>query len=149
MRPIFARAMYPGEVRRLYKLVREGKKQISKRAKAIVLSGIYRYKVSEISRMLDFHPNHLRKWIHRFNHEGIESIIDAPEIGIRRKFDESIKGKIAKIVKKPPRKYGLSFSDWTLYRLKYYLEESGIVDKISHETVRRILKEHKIDLKTK
>ncbi|MCM8816314.1 MAG: helix-turn-helix domain-containing protein [Candidatus Omnitrophica bacterium] len=149
MRPIFARVIYPQEERKLRQLIKHGGAQISKRAKAIILSSIHRYSVAEISRMVNFHPNHLRKWIHRFNQSGIVSIINSPESGVQKKFDKKIKEKIISIVRKSPRKCGLLFSYWTLYKLKHYLEEQKIVDKISHETIRRILKEYQINLRRK
>ena len=65
--PIYAREPENQEKEKIYKLLKEGEEHIKKRLKAIILSGIHRYKISEISKILNFHPQNLRKWIHRFN----------------------------------------------------------------------------------
>ncbi|HOK57339.1 MAG TPA: helix-turn-helix domain-containing protein [bacterium] len=135
------------DVKKLFEFLKDEKEYIKKRAHLIILSGIHRYKVSEITKIIKIHPNHLRKWIHRYNKHGLESIVESPETGKKKKFKENIKNRIIEIVKTPPRKLGLLFSMWTLYKLKNYLEDKGIVEGISHETIRRILKETNIDLK--
>lgn len=127
--------------RKLLKILKSGEEHLKRRVRALILSGIHRYKVSEISKIVNLHPNHLRKWIHRYNRNGIEAILKAPKTGKRKRFTENLKRKIIKIANIPPRKLGLLFSNWTLFKLKNYLEEKGIVDKISHETIRKILKE--------
>lgn len=143
-KPIFVKE---DEKNKLIEIIEKGENYLKRRAKAILLSGIHKYRVSEISKILNIHPNHLRKWIHRYNKEGIEIILKSPKAGVRKRFGENIKNKIIEIVHKPPRKLGLLFSYWTLYRLKAYLENNRIVNKISHETIRRILKQANINLK--
>ncbi|MCM8785166.1 MAG: helix-turn-helix domain-containing protein [Candidatus Omnitrophica bacterium] len=135
------------DVEKLFEFLKSEKEHIKKRVHLIILSGIHRYRVSEISRIVKIHPNHLRKWIHRYNKDGLEAILQSPEKGRKKNFGHDIKEKIIKIVHIPPRKLGLLFSNWTLYKLKKFLEEKKIVEKISHETIRRILKEANIDFK--
>ncbi|MCX7917239.1 MAG: helix-turn-helix domain-containing protein [bacterium] len=135
------------DVKKLYKMLRCGEEYIKKRVQTIILSGIHRYKVSEIRKIISLHPNHLRKWIHRYNEGGIEAIINSPKTGKKEKFGKKTKEKIIKIAKVSPRKLGLLFSKWTLYKLKKYLEENKIIENISHETLRKIFKEINIKLK--
>jgi transposase len=136
------------DVKKLYEILREGQEYMKKRVHAIILSGIYRYKVVEIAKIVNLHPNHLRKWIRRYNEDGIDSILNSPKTGKKRQITENIKNKITEIAKISPRKLGLLFSNWTLHQLKKYLEENKIIEKISHETVRKILKETKVNLKS-
>ncbi len=133
--------------KKLFEILKNGEEYLKKRAHAIILSGINKYRVGEISKIINLHPNHLRKWINRYNRDGIDAILESPKTGKKQKFRENVKKKIIEIVHIPPRKLGLLFSWWTLYKLKNYLEEKGIVEKISHETIRRILKETNINLK--
>ncbi|MGC8976745.1 MAG: helix-turn-helix domain-containing protein [Candidatus Ratteibacteria bacterium] len=135
------------DIKKLYELLKTGEEHIKKRVHTIILSGIYKYKVSEISRIIKLHPNHLRKWIHRYNKEGIDTIVNSPKIGKKEKFGENVRNKIIEIAKISPRKLGLLFSNWTLFKLKKYLEETKIIENISHETIRRIIKKMNIDLK--
>ena len=131
----------------LFEILKNGEEHLKKRVHALILSGIHRYRVSEISKIINLHPNHLRKWIHRYNKNGIESILNSPKTGKKRKIKENLKKKIIEIANIPPRKLGLLFSWWTLHKLKKYLEEKNIVEKISHEAIRKILKEANINLK--
>jgi len=135
------------DIKKLYEILKKGEEHIKKRVHAIILSGIHKYKVSEISKIVNLHPNHLRKWIKRYNKEGIDIILNSPRTGKKKKITEDIKNKIIEIAKIPPRKLGLLFSNWTLHKLKKYLEENKIIEKISHETIRKILKETNIEIK--
>ena len=144
---LFARKPTDEENNILVKILKEGEEYLKKRARAILLSGKDRYKISEISRIVGLHPINLRKWIHRFNMMGINSILEAPKVGLKKRFDENFKEKLIKIVKQQPRKLGLLSTYWTLHNLKEYLENKKIVLRISHETIRRILKEANLNLK--
>ena len=135
------------DIKKLYEILKKGEEHIKKRVHAIILSGIHKYKVSEISKIVNLHPNHLRKWIKRYNKEGIDIILNSPRTGKKKEITEDIKNKIIEIAKIPPRKLGLLFSNWTLHKLKKYLEENKIIEKISHETIRKILKETNIEIK--
>jgi transposase len=135
------------DIKKLYEILKKGEEHIKKRVHAIILSGIHKYRVSEISKIVNLHPNHLRKWIKRYNKEGIDIILNSPRTGKKKEITEDIKNKIIEIAKIPPRKLGLLFSNWTLHKLKKYLEENKIIEKISHETIRKILKETNIEIK--
>jgi len=134
------------DIKKLYEILKRGEEHIKKRVHAIILSGIHKYRVSEISKIVHLHQNHLRKWIKRYNKEGIDVILNSPKTGKKKKITENVKNKIIEIAKIPPRKLGLLFSNWTLHKLKNYLEENKIIEKISHETIRKILKETNIKL---
>ena len=144
---LFARKPCEEEKNVLTKILSQGEEHLRKRARIILLSGEHKYKISEISRIVGLHPINLRKWIHRFNRRGIIPILEAPEVGLKRRFDENFKEKLIEIVKQPPRKLGLFSTHWTLHTLKEYLEKKKIVLRISHETIRRILKEANLNLK--
>ncbi|MCD6407635.1 hypothetical protein J7L87_01115, partial [bacterium] len=58
---LFARRPSEKEEKILYEIIKEGEEYLKKRAKAIILSGIHRYRISEISKLLHFHPQNLRK----------------------------------------------------------------------------------------
>ncbi|NOZ63803.1 MAG: helix-turn-helix domain-containing protein [Caldiserica bacterium] len=144
---LFAREPSREEKKVLKRILKEGENHLRKRARIILLSSEHKYKIPEISRIVDLHPINLRKWIHRFNRKGLGSILEAPRVGLKKRFDESFKIKLIGIVKQPPRKLGVFATHWTLHSLKDYLEKKGIVLGISHETIRRILKEANLSLK--
>ncbi len=144
---VFARKPSLEEKKILEKILKEGEYHLRKRARIILLSSEHKYKIPEISRIVNLHPINLRKWIHRFNRKGLSSLLEAPRVGLKKRFDESFKDKLLSIVRQPPRKLGVFATHWTLHGLKDYLEKKRIVLEISHETIRRILKEANLSLK--
>lgn len=145
--PLFAREPEKEEREKIFKLLENAEEHIRKRLKAIILSGIHRFRISEISKILNFHPKNIRKWIHKFNKNGLDAVISAPKVGKKKKFSPEIKEKIYEIIMKSPRKFGYRFTHWTLHRIKDHLEKNRLVNRISHETIRRILKEKNINTK--
>ena len=108
------------------------------RAKLILLSN-EGYRVPEIGRVLGAHPANLRKWIRRFNEQGLAGLVSRRSRGAKPRFTEDQKQRIVRLASTSPRKLGLTFSNWTLHRLADQARERQIVDRISHEYVRQIL----------
>ena len=95
------------------------------------------------------HDVNIRKWIHRFNEKGIESIISRKHIHKPIKISDNIKKKIVEIaaVNNPRDCYQLPFSTLSLRRvLAGYIfnKELNLVDSISHTEIRNILLKHGI-----
>jgi len=92
------------------------------------------------------HDVDIRKWIHRFNEQGIEGIMSKLHIRKPVKISDEIEKKIVDIATKNPRKdYGLPFSTWSLHVLAGYIsKELKLVDSISHTEIRTILLNHGI-----
>ena len=72
--------------------------------------------------------------------EGCQGLITVRSGGAKPRFTEAQKRRIADLAKRPPRELGLNFSNWTLHRLAEQAAKRHIVDQISHEYVRQILK---------
>ena len=143
---LFARAINDEERKRLRDLAASDDERMKRRAQAILLSADDRYRVPEIARMVILGADKVRKWIVRFNEGGIDGLKTRNyKPGPPPRFTEDIKDNIIRIATTPPRSLGLLFSNWTLHGLKAYLMESGTVDEISHETLRKILKEANVD----
>ncbi len=102
-------------------------------------------KVQQIAETVGMHPINVRKWIHRFNARGFEGLVTRKSPGRPRVFSEEQRRRIVEIAQTPPDKLGLERSRWSLQRLRRYLIEQGIVDRISVETIRQILQEHGIE----
>jgi transposase len=103
------------------------------------------YTVPEIRRITNHHDNNIRKWIHRFDEQGIEGIIRSkrnyhPSVKVTGKVEE----QIVRIASTNPRDLGLKFSTWSLRVLAGYLMERKIVSSISHAEVRNVLLKHRI-----
>jgi len=106
----------------------------------IVLLSSQGYNSTEIASLVGRHPASVRKWIHRFNEQGISSLINAPSPGRKRSYTNDQAQQMVEIALTEPRALGQPFSRWSLHRLVRYLVETGVVDTISHDTVWRILR---------
>ncbi len=119
-------------------------KYLKHRSQVILLSN-QKYRIPEIGVILNAHPTNLRKWIHRFNEHGPNGLISSRSGGPPSRFTEEQKQKIIELAKKRPRDLGLNFTRWTLYKLVNQAVKRGVVDSISHEYVRQILKAKGVD----
>ncbi len=113
--------------------------ELCHRAQVILLSA-EGHRVPEIARALGAHPANLRKWLHRFNADGCQGLVTVRAGGAKPRITEAQKKRIADLAQRPPRELGLNFSNWTLHKLADQATKRHIVDQISHEYVRQILK---------
>jgi transposase len=142
MRYTFIRSITDDERNILYDMMAwdDDDKESSYRAKIILLRD-KGYTVPEIRMATNHHDVNIRKWIHRFNEEGIEGIISKIHAHKPVKITTEIEKKIVKIATKNPREgCGLSFSTWSLRVLAGYVsKELNLVNSISHTEIRNIL----------
>lgn len=115
-------------------------KESGYRAKIILLKDDG-YTVPQIRKMTNHHDHNIRKWIHRFNQQGIDGIISKKHDHKQHKFNDEIEKKIVAIASANPREnYGLGFSIWSLRVLAGFLmNDLKTIDKISHTEIRNIL----------
>src|SRR4051812_3491811 len=84
------------------------------RAKIILLKD-EGYTVPEIRVAINHHDANIRKWIHRFNEQGIKGIASKIHMHKPAKISDEIEKKIVGMAAKNPREgYGLPFSTWSL-----------------------------------
>lgn len=146
MDQVVARKLRPYEGRKLQQLRRQLSNAVnSRRARIIVLSqgGVCN---REIAKRLGLSTQWVRKIIHRFNHRGIEGISWYPYLcsrGQPRTFTAEVVEQIAEVALSPPPQL-IGMSVWSLAKLQAYLIEQGIVEWISVEWLRRILRRCRI-----
>ena len=100
----------------------------------------------EIRKITNHHDNNIRKWIHRFNEDGIDGIVSRKHIRNAHKITDNIERKIVEIASNDPRKYRLKFSTWSLRVLAgYIMEEKKLVESISHTEIKNVLVKHGIE----
>ena len=104
------------------------------------------YTVPEIRKITNRHNNNIRKWIHRFNEDGIDGILSRKHVRNAHKITNDIERRIVEIVSNDPRKYKLKFSTWSLRVLAgYIMEEKKLVESISHTEIKNVLVKHGIE----
>jgi transposase len=107
MRDTFLRLLSDDERNMLYDMIQDDEES-SYRAKIILLKD-EEYTVPEIRRAINHHDINIRKWIHRFNEQGVEGIMSKLHKHRSIKLTVEIEKKIVEIASKNPREgYGLS-----------------------------------------
>jgi transposase len=86
-------------------------------------------------------PDRVRDVLHNFNADGFDSLRPKYAGGRPPKFDLAQRAEIKKIALGRPADYGLPFSTWSLSKLADFLVAEGVVEDISHEGLRGLLRE--------
>ena len=133
------------EGRRLLGIIRRGTGSVVtwRRAQMVLLSaqGMPVGKIAKVSFTSD---DRVRDLIHNFNADGFDSLYPKYR-GVRTKtFTLPERREIKKIAKSKPTEHGLPFSTWSLTRLADFLVAEGVVDDISHEGLRILLREQSV-----
>jgi transposase len=89
-------------------------------------------------------PDRVRDVLHNFNTDGFESLKPKYAGGRPPKFDLDQRVEIKKIALSRPADHRLPFSTWSLSKLADFLVAEGVVEDISHEGLRVLLREQGI-----
>jgi transposase len=131
-----------GEGRRLLRIVRRGTGSAVtwRRAQMVLLSaqGMVPGKIAEVTFTS---ADRVRDVIHNFNDDGFASLYPKYSGGRPRTFTLPERREIKKIAKSRPSEHGLPFSTWSLSKLADFLVAEGVVDDISHEGLRVLLRD--------
>jgi transposase len=120
----------------LYRKSKDGRLRL--RAHIILLAAEQGMVVPQIAAIVRLNEESVRKWLKRYQAEGIDGLKDNPRPGMEPTVTEEFRAKLVSAARRRPRSLGLPFSMWTLQRLADYLaEETGL--RVSYETVRRYL----------
>lgn len=111
---------------------------LAQRARIILMSN-QGWHVPQIAHQLDVHHHTVRKYVHRFNIEGMAALNDRPGRGRSPIYGREQREKVIQIARTSPRALGLPYEVWTLSTLQTYLRETGLASSIGRETIRRIL----------
>jgi transposase len=80
--------------------------------------------VREIMAALHLDERTVRRWLHRFNAQGLAGLTDAPRQGRPTIYTTQEVGVVIATSLTPPDDLGLPFGSWTLDRLVAYLSET-------------------------
>jgi len=137
---LFVREISFAEGRCLQKVLRRSKNRIKIRRAQVILCSAQGFKVPTIAERFYFTVGHVRSIIQQFNLEGIAAIEPKYGIGRPEKFSEEQKSIIIETALCPPDLLGRPFRRWSLAKLREYLIEQKIIDSVSLETLRQILR---------
>lgn len=140
--PLFVRPLTLEEREGLKQFCESSNKEQATRAGVILLSADGKT-TAEINQSLGSHPTNIKKWIRKFNADGVDGISTkkrGPQGGPRPNFTSSQIEEILRLASMRPADAGYRFKEWTPQKLATAAIERRIVDRISHVTVRQILK---------
>ena len=130
------------EGRRLVRIVRRGSGSVVtwRRAQMVLLSA-QGMDVPAIAKVAFTSQDRVRDVIRNFNADGFGSLYPKYKGGHPPKFTLPQRREIKKIAKSKPAEHDLPFSTWSLAKLADFLVAGGVVDDISHEGLRVLLRE--------
>ena len=107
----------------------------------IVLWSAQAMDVPAIAKIAFTSEDRVREVIHNFNADGFDSLAPKYAGGRPPKFTLPERQAIKKIALSRPQDHDLPFSTWSLSKLAEFLVAEGVVDDISHEGLRVLLRE--------
>lgn len=125
------------ELDRANRTAKDGRLRI--RALIVLLAAERGMVAPEIAAVVRLNEETVRRWLVRYQAEGLEGLQDSPRPGAPPKVTRAYREQLLAVVRRRPRSLGLPFSLWTGERLADYLaEQTGI--RVSRETVYRLLR---------
>jgi len=130
------------EGNRLLRIVRRSSGSVVtwRRAQMVLLSA-QGMDVAQIAVVAFTSPDRVREVLHNFNDDGFGSLYPKYAGGRPPTFTLPQRREIKKIALSRPMDHGLPFSTWSLSKLADFLVAEGVVDDISHEGLRVLLRE--------
>lgn len=139
---IRAREITNEEGNRLLRIVRRSSGSVVtwRRAQMVLLSA-QGMDVAQIAEVAFTSPDRVREVLHNFNDDGFDSLYPKYAGGRPPTFTLPQRQEIKKIALSRPQDHDLPFSTWSLSKLAEFLVAEGVVDDISHEGLRHLLRE--------
>jgi putative transposase len=112
--------------------------RVFRRAQAVraVVKG---HRLQTVSDTLAFPYSALRKWVHRFAHQGPQGLVDRPRPGRPPKVTCELEKHLNRLVEQDPLEHGSVYSQWSGRELAAVLaRETGV--QLGRESVRGVLK---------
>ena len=140
--PLRVREIDDDEGRRLVRVVRRGSGSVVtwRRAQMVLLSA-QGMNATAIAKVAFTSEDRVRDVIRNFNADGFGSLYPKYKGGRPPKFTLAQRREVKKVAKAKPAEYDLPFSTWSLAKLADFLVAEGVVDDISHEGLRTMLRE--------
>ena len=139
------RAVSEDEGNRLLRVVRRSSGSVVtwRRAQMVLLS-VQGMDVAGIAKVTFTSADRVREVINNFNEDGFESLYPKYAGGRPPTFTLPQRQVIKKVALSRPGDHGLPFSTWSLSKLAEFLVAEGVVDDISHEGLRALLRNEEV-----
>jgi transposase len=143
--PVQVRQISDDEGNRLLRIVRRGTGSVVtwRRAQMVLLSAQC-MPVTKIAEVTFTSTDRVRNVLHNFTADGFDSLYPRYAGGRPPKFDLTQRAKVKQIALSRPKEHDLPFSVWSLSKLAEFLVAEGVVDDISHEGLRALLRDEDV-----
>ncbi len=123
----------------LHWIASEGSPSLSRHAR-IILARSEGRSLSETAKILDVDRATVRRWLLRFERDGMRGLMHASTGKTRkRRFNDTVRDAIARFAMASPVSAGEPFNHWSLRRLRQHVLRRGIVQEVSVEGLRQLL----------
>jgi transposase len=130
------------EGNRLLRIVRRSSGSVvTWRRAQMVLLAAQAMPVGQIARVTFTSQDRVRDVLHNFNADGFDSLYPRYRGGRPPTFTLSQRQQIKALALSRPHDHDLPFSTWSLHKLADFLVAEGVVEDISHEGLRELLRE--------
>jgi len=143
---VMLRPLRPYEGKKLHRMKNQRSNAVNARHARAILLARGRVPNSRIAVLCDYSPTWVRVLIHRFNDGGIDAVSWFPYLcspAEPRKFVADVAEQIAQVALSPPSVL-IGLSVLSLQKLREYLIDQGIVEGISLEWLRQILRRRRV-----
>lgn len=139
MKPIRLSPQTEKQIKALDELYRHSPDgRLRQRAQLVLLAAEQNMVAPQIAAIVRLNEESVRRWLKRYEAEGIEGLKDDPRPGVAPVVTPEYRAQLVGAVRRRPRSLEQPFSLWTCQRLADYLAaETGI--RVSDESVRRYL----------
>ena len=141
---LFVRDLTSSESRRLSQWLRNPRNGIQIRCSQVMAFSGQGMCIQEIASQLGMDEEYLRELIRAFNEEGFDALRQKPRSGRPPSFTEEEESIVAEIATAPPQAFGRPFNQWSLRKLQQFLVQKKLIKPVSHNVIRRVLKNRKI-----
>lgn len=141
---VYVRELRDQEGRKLQRIVRHDRDRIKVRRAQVVLASAQGAKAPDIASRFYFSVQYVRSIIKRFDEDGFDALGPRWSDGPQPKFSDEQRSLIVETALCPPDLLGRPFTRWSLAKLRDFLLEEKIVASISLETIRRVLRTHRV-----
>ena len=136
------RELTNGEGNRLLRIIRRGSGSVVtwRRAQMVLLSA-QAMEVAQIAQVTFTSEDRVRDVLHNFNQDGFDSLYPRYRGGRPPRITLPQRRQIKRLALSRPQDHDLPFATWSLSKLAEFVVAEGVVDDISHEGLRQLLRE--------
>jgi transposase len=139
-RPLTIRQPHPAEIRQLHKVLEEALTPGQRRRAEAILLYAAGLAAVDIAQLLDVHPNTIYADLHAFGRYGIAAVHHVHRGGARHRITSAQAAEVQRLAEMPPSTLGLPYGRWSLATLRTYLIQHRVLNTMSREHLRRVLK---------